>query len=348
MSFGLSTDSLQWSNHFVQQIGLLDEFKGAWNVQRQSATIDVAGLKKKMLLDSAGASFRLSGKKLDQDEVGAFFENPSAVQDREEARWIWGLRDLFLYVESEAPNLEINEELLFDLQLRFCYYLPTSVTGELGYKQSESVWKVGGRVLAESVPAQYVAQEMKTLLSWYETERQRYVLHPILLSGMFSALFMAIQPFEKGNEHVARALRELILLQAGYDHLRLASLERVLEGRQRPYLDAASMTVRSVLEGSPDWTPWLQCYLGALTEQLQAIKISIDEQDRRTAVPPLAKTILEFAQKRRSFKMAELETFTKESRSTLLYHIQRLVKSGDLVRRGSGKGTFYGPRQSKF
>lgn len=59
-----------------------------------------------------------------------------------------------------------------------------------------------------------VPEEMKKLISWYETDAQK--LHPIERAAYLHGIFVGIHPFVDGNGRTARLLLNLELMKNGY------------------------------------------------------------------------------------------------------------------------------------
>lgn len=62
-------------------------------------------------------------------------------------------------------------------------------------------------------PAFQVANEMSSLVSWYNDSIQNLKTNPIILAGMFHYRFVSIHPFSDGNGRIARVITSLILLK---------------------------------------------------------------------------------------------------------------------------------------
>jgi hypothetical protein len=60
-------------------------------------------------------------------------------------------------------------------------------------------------------------------------------LHPLLMIGVFTVVFLEIHPFQDGNGRLSRILATLLLLQAGYTCVPYSSLESVIEQTKEAY-----------------------------------------------------------------------------------------------------------------
>jgi Fic family protein len=75
-------------------------------------------------------------------------------------------------------------------------------------------------------------RRMTELVSWVNNEREKAVLHPLLVIALFVVVFLEIHPFQDGNGRLSRVLTTLLLLQAGYAYVPYCSLESVIEANK--------------------------------------------------------------------------------------------------------------------
>ena len=72
-------------------------------------------------------------------------------------------------------------------------------------------------------------RRMAELVGWVNQERDKAVLHPLLIIAIFMVVFLEIHPFQDGNGRLSRILTTLLLIQAGYAYVPYSSLESVTE-----------------------------------------------------------------------------------------------------------------------
>jgi Fic family protein len=66
---------------------------------------------------------------------------------------------------------------------------------------------------------------MEALLDWHRKTEGDTGLHPLLRSGVFVVIFLAIHPFQDCNGRLLRILTTLLLLRSGYAYVPYSSLE---------------------------------------------------------------------------------------------------------------------------
>jgi Fic family protein len=97
----------------------------------------------------------------------------------------------------------------------------------------------------------------------FDTKR----LHPLLVVGIFTIVFLEIHPFQDGNGPLSRILTTLLLLRAGYAYVPYISLESVIEQSKEGYYLALRQTQGTIRTDAPNWQPWIIFFLRALQQQ---------------------------------------------------------------------------------
>jgi len=104
------------------------------------------------------------------------------------------------------------------------------------------------------------------LVDRYNAEASAGRHHPVLLVGLFALDLLVIHPFEDGDERVARALTNALLMDAGYTVSRYVSLEQAIAESADDYYQALLDSTHGWHEGHADPWPWLGYFLGVLAE----------------------------------------------------------------------------------
>ena len=77
-------------------------------------------------------------------------------------------------------------------------------------------------------------------------------LHPLLMIGVFTVVFLEIHPFQDGNGRLSRILTTLLLLQAGYTYVHYSSLKSVIEQTKVAYYLALRQTQGTIRSANPN------------------------------------------------------------------------------------------------
>jgi Fic family protein len=183
---------------------------------------------------------------------------------------------------------------------------------------------------------------MAELVSWMNDEREKGLLHPLLIIAIFVVVFLEIHPFQDGNGRLSRVLTTLLLMQAGYAYVPYSSLESVVELNKEAYYLALRQTQGTIRTAAPNWQPWLVFFLRSLAEQVRRLEKKIEQEKLVLAtMPELSLRIVEFAREHGRVTMMDAIKLTGSNRNTLKLHFRALTERGHLERHGSGRGVWY-------
>lgn len=120
----------------------------------------------------------------------------------------------------------------------------------------------GPRVHFEAPPADRVPTEMRAFLDWIEDDWAKSGMDPIIQSAVAHLWFVTIHPFEDGNGRVGRAIADMILARGEDSPHRFYSMSaQILRDH-----DAYNAILERTQRGDTDITPWLEWFMGCLTQ----------------------------------------------------------------------------------
>lgn len=346
----LRTDTLQITPEILGLIARIDEFKGAWRALGTLAPARLSALRRVATIESIGSSTRIEGSRLTDREVERLLSNLAIKQfetrDEQEVAGYAELMDLMFRAWEEVP---LNENHVKQFHQILLQYSQKDEWHRGNYKTSSNsvaAWDENGAqigIVFETATPFDTPRLMMELLAWVNDEREKAVLHPLLIVGIFVVVFLEIHPFQDGNGRLSRVLTTLLLLQAGYAYVPYSSLESVVEANKEGYYLALRQTQGTIRSDAPDWQPWLQFFLRSLAEQVRRLTVKVErEKIVLAALPTLSLQIVEFAREHGRITMAEAIKLTGASRNTLKQHFRDLIERKHLEQHGSGRGVWYG------
>lgn len=110
--------------------------------------------------------------------------------------------------------LEVEEEVSDELIINIHKELMNNIDARVGYRTSDV------RVIKanfKATPAPYVKIDMKLLIEWYNKNKE--ILHPLVLGTVFHHKFEKIHPFMDGNGRTGRMIFNYILIKHKYPPL---------------------------------------------------------------------------------------------------------------------------------
>jgi Fic family protein len=345
----IQTGALQITPEFLGLISGIDEFKGAWRVLGTLAPDRLSALLRVATIESIGSSTRIEGNRLSDRDVDRLLSNLQvrkfSTRDEQE---VAGYAKVMEMVFTSWQDITLTENHINQLHRGLLTHSEKDAWHRGKYKTStnsvvafdESGKRLG--VVFETATPFDTPHLMTELVSWFNEERDTGRLHPLLLIGIWVVVFLEIHPFLDGNGRLSRVLTTLLLLQSGYAYVPYSSLESVVEQSKEAYYLALRQTQGTIRTESPNWQPWLQFFLRALSEQVRRLNRKIEREKLvLAALPELSLQIVEFAREHGRVTMADAIRLTGSSRNTLKQHFRALVERGHLGPHGAGRGAWY-------
>jgi Fic family protein len=198
-----------------------------------------------------------------------------------------------------------------------------------------------GLVLETSSPAE-TPRKMERLLGWHAEVERSGELHPLLVTGMFIAWFLAIHPFDEGNGRLSRILTTLLLLRAGYAHVSYASLEQIIEGSTAFHDAALRKTQQTLNSPLPDWGAWLLFFMRSLVRQKDQLMARMEASEKvLPELTELAARLIRLLGDVPALSVAAAVQATGANRNTVKATLRNLAARELLVARGKGRGAHY-------
>lgn len=339
----------------LKHVQTVSAFKELWELSKGMDKDFYAGLKKTTIITSAGASTRIEGAKLTDDEIIRKLEGLQIqkIQGRDEAE-VAGYIDCMKYIFDHYGELEISEHTVRSLHRMMCTYLPSEALppDQRGvYKNIPNAVEridhaTGHRqVIFETTPPGIDTEmEMKGLLSDYGNFIRDPNYSDLEVIAAFIVKFLAIHPFRDGNGRMARLLTNLCLLKQGYEFCMYSSHEKVIEDNKQEYYIALRQT-QATLKTAPDLNPWLIFFLKVLEQQAGCLRKDLipRKEGRMTA---LEEKVISLVGAHQPVNIGFLERNSQIKRVTLKSILSRLKKKGLIHMEGTRKGSLYKIRQS--
>ena len=296
------TDSLHITPETLSLIARIDEFKGAWRAMGTLAPERLSALRRVATIESIGSSTRIEGSKLTDREVDKLLSN-LAIQSFEtrDEQEVAGYAELMDLVYSSWQDIPFNENHVKQLHQILLRHSEKDSRHRGQYKiNSNSVAafdedgvQIG--IVFETASPFDTPRLMGELLTWLNDERDKALLHPLLIIAIFVVVFLEIHPFQDGNGRLSRILTTLLLIQAGYTYVPYSSLESVIELNKEAYYLALRQTQGSIRSDAPNWQPWLAFFLRSMAEQVRRLEKKVErERIVLATLPDLSLQIVEF------------------------------------------------------
>lgn len=235
----------------------------------------------------------------------------------------------------------IDEEMICKLHTVF-----TSAKSISAYRQGPHTLNIkrGDAVIdsLETATPEEIRALMPRLVKWVGEALEKGEIHPLFVIAIFTAVFLQLCPFERGNQKLARVLVILLMLKAGYNYAPYSLLDPVFSERAEAYSQALKHTQETLASGRVDWDVWIGFFLEVLGSQKNVLVGRLEKGRPEIAnMPSLSTKVLKLFEKHERLSMKEIERLTRGKRSTLKLRLGELTDEGYLVRHGKARATWY-------
>ncbi len=324
--------------------GIRGEFKSGLRMTPQAIT----NLKKSTLITSAGASTRIEGARLTDEEVEKVMRGlaVSKFADRD-SQEVQGYLETLQNVFDSYQSLPLRESLITSLHNQLLKYSHKDDTHRGGYKKKENTVGVLGpdgniaQIMFETTPAYLTGKEMNELVNWTNDAFEKNRFHNLLIIANFIVEFLKIHPFEDGNGRLSRVLTNLLLLQSGYQFIQYVSHEQIVERRKDEYYIALRKSQETFKTDHDTISPWLNFFLSAVREQATKALSYLEEEKVEDTLSPKQFEVWKHISSVGEAAPGEIVKATDIALGTVRQALDRLVELGKVKRVGRGRGTRY-------
>lgn len=328
----------------------LSSFRERWITTADVAKDYYASLKQTTIITSAGASTRIEGAILSDDEILNRLEglNIRHIRDRDEAE-VAGYIDSKRYIFDSFMKLPISEHTIRSLHQMMIAYLPSAILpfNQRGaYKNiTNSVVRIDHDRGTEDIifettpPGPQTDSAMRELIEDYTAFISDPNYSELQVIAAFIVKFLAIHPFRDGNGRMSRLLTDLCLLKCRYDFCQYSSHEKVIEDNKDQYYIALRQT-QATLKTTPDMNPWFLFFLKVLDRQTQYLEKELSPKEPGT-LTILEEQIFNLIRTHQPVTIGFLERKSGMKRVTLKSILARLKARKTIEMDGSRKGSEY-------
>ena len=332
-----------WS--FIAQI---DELKGQWIAGAKLSSQVLGRLKKSVLITSAGASTRIEGANLSDEDVEKMMKGISirkfADRDKQEVQ---GYYELLENVFNSWKTLRVNENAIKHFHKELLKYVDKDVRHRGDYKKQENrvhmIDKDGESVgiLFNTTSAYLTPKEMQELVEWTNGALVEKKYHPLLVIANFLVEFLKIHPFQDGNGRLSRVLTNLLLLKSGYEYMPYASHEKLVEDNKPDYYIALRRSQKNIDAKKNDITPWLEFFFTVFLKQSQMAIELLSKEKVEKLLTNKQLVIWEYLKKADRSTPLEIAEKTKIAYGTVRQTLDKLMRLKKIERVGQGRSTSY-------
>ncbi|MEI7621589.1 MAG: Fic family protein [Candidatus Moraniibacteriota bacterium] len=332
----------------ISKIGKIDELKGNWIAGAKLSTQALGRLKRSVLITSTGASTRIEGAVLSDEDIEKVMRGINiqkfADRDKQEVR---GYYELLENIFNSWGSLKFNESSIKHFHKELLKYSDKD-QGHLGeYKFGEnkvvaydSAGKEVGIIFNPTSPY-LTPKEMLELVEETNFLLAEKKYHPLLVVANFLVEFLTIHPFQDGNGRISRVLTNLLLLQSGYLYMPYASHEKLIEDNKTQYYLALRRSQKTLHTKQEDISPWLDFFFSILLQQAQIAIELLSKENVEKLLSEKQLVVWKFFEQVETAGTGEIVASTNIPRPTVKQALEVLLRLKKITRMGQGRSVRY-------
>lgn len=337
------TFSLNIDWELIRLISQIDRFDASWTTIEKKEGQSLKQLKTIATVRSVGASTRIEGSKMSDEEVEVLLKeiDITKIVDRD-SQEVLGYFETLDLISKSFEDISISESSLKNLHNILLKHSKKDEWHKGDYKQHSNAVEAklpdGSRqIVFKTTEAGFPTQDaMRMLIDWYLNDKET---HPLVKCALFAYDFVSIHPFQNGNGRLSRLLATLLLMKNGYNWIQYVSFEHEIESRKTEYY----RVLRSCQSQRPheDVTEWIRFFFDALGNIQNQLMTKLESKGVETRLSPREKSILTFIENNAGCKSGDIAKKLGIPSPTVKRILPELVKKKLIEKFGNGPGTNY-------
>jgi len=333
--------NIDWE--LISLISQIDRFDASWTSIEKREGQSLKQLKSIATVRSVGASTRIEGSKMSNEEVEVLLKeiDITKIEDRDSQEVVGYFEALDLILEL-YNDIKINKSGLKNLHNILLKYSKKDEWHKGDYKQHsnsvEAKLPDGTRqIIFRTTEAGFPTQDaMRLLIDWYKNDNKT---HPLVKCALFAYDFVSIHPFQDGNGRLSRLILTLLLLKNGYKWIQYVSFEHEIESRKNEYY----RVLRNCQAQRPNEnaTEWVNFFFNALINIQEQLMKKLEFKGVEAKLSPREKSILTFIGNNAGCKSGEIAKKLGIPSPTVKRILPELIERNLIDRHGTGPGTNY-------
>ena len=338
----------QLPQDILEQMHMIDVLKSKWTSGAKLDPQILGQLKKSVLVTSTGASTRIEGARLSDEDVERLMRGISIQKFRDrDAQEVKGYYELLANVFENYQSIPFSESTIKFFHKELLKYAEKDTPHRGEYKKKENkvhmINEAGESigVLFDTTPAYLTSKEMQELVEWTQVSLTEKSTHPLLVVANFIIEFLNIHSFEDGNGRLSRVLTNLLLLQQGYAYIPYVSHEKLVEDRKPEYYLALRQSQQTFKTENETIAPWAKFFFATLLEQSRRAVELLSREQTDKLLSKQQQLIWRYFEGVSEATPLEIANSTGVPRPTINQALTKLLKLRRIERFGVGRGTRY-------
>lgn len=327
----------------INLISEIDRFDANWTAIERKEGQSLKELKSIATVRSVGASNRIEGNKMSDEEVNVLLQeiDITKLTDRD-SQEVVGYFEVLDLISESYENISITENHIKSLHNSLMKYSAKDQWHKGNYKMHsnavEAIFADGTRqIIFQTTKAGFATEDaIRQLLNWYNSETE---VHTLIKVASFVYDFLSVHPFQDGNGRLSRLISTLLLLKNGYKWIQYVSFEHEIENRKNEYYQV----LRSCQAQRPndDVTDWILFFLNCLSNIQSQLITKLQKSGLETQLSFKEKSIYTIIQNRPNIQSGEIAQKLAIPAPTVKRILSELLKKELIEKQGNGRNVSY-------
>ena len=333
--------NIDWK--LINLISEIDRFDANWTAIERKEGQNLKELKSIATVRSVGASNRIEGNKMSDEEVDVLLQEIdfAKLTDRD-SQEVVGYFEVLDLISESYEGISVTENYIKSLHNTLMKYSAKDQWHKGNYKMHsnavEASFTDGTRqIIFQTTEAGFATEDaIRQLINWYNSETE---VHPLIKVASFVYDFLSIHPFQDGNGRISRLISTLLLLKTGYKWIQYVSFEHEIENRKNEYYQV----LRSSQAQRPneDVTDWIMYFLNCLSNIQSQLIVKLQKSGIETQLSFKGKSIYAIIQNRPNIQSGEISEKLAIPAPTVKRILSELLNKGLIEKQGKGRNVSY-------
>jgi Fic family protein len=327
----------------INIISQIDRFDASWTTIEKKEGQSLKQLKSIATVRSVGASTRIEGSKMSDDEVTVLLEkiDIAKLEDRD-SQEVVGYFNAFDIISESYKDIEISENSIKNLHNILMKHNKKDDWHKGKYKQHSNAVEANfpdgtKQIVFKTTEAGFATENaMENLINWYNNDSKT---HPLVKCSLFTYEFLSIHPFQDGNGRLSRLISSLLLLKNGYNWIQYVSFEHEIENRKSEYYRVL-MSCQSQ-RPNENVSEWGNFFFDALKNIQEQLMQKLEQSGVEIKLSPREKSILTFIGNNAGCKSGEISKKLGIPSPTIKRILPDLIEKNLIEKHGNGASTNY-------
>uniref|UniRef100_UPI00404AD31D Fic family protein n=1 Tax=Flavobacterium sp. TaxID=239 RepID=UPI00404AD31D len=333
--------NIDWE--LIGVISQIDRFDASWATIEKKEGQSLKQLKSIATVRSVGASTRIEGSKMSDDEVNNLLQelDITKLEDRD-SQEVVGYFHACDVISESFIDIDISESSIKNLHNILMKYSKKDEWHRGKYKQHSNAVEANfpdgtKQIVFQTMEAGFPTEDaMRALINWYHFDSKT---HPLVKCALFTYEFLSIHPFQDGNGRLSRLISTLLLLKNGYNWIQFVSFEHEIENRKPEYY----RVLRSCQSQRPNEnvSDWSNFFFDALKNIQEQLMLKLKNNGIEIQLSPREKSILTFIENNAGCKSGDIAKKLGIPSPTIKRILPELIIKNLIEKHGNGPSTNY-------